>query len=129
MILLVCATNYIRQLDAALLCPGRFDCVIPVGELDEQGRQTIIKQYLSTLNTGDIDLDRVVTLTSRFTPADLEYLFQKVAQLAFEREYASKQDYKVITDTFAEIVGQVRPSLTDEMIEEFGQDSETYTRT
>jgi SpoVK/Ycf46/Vps4 family AAA+-type ATPase len=128
-ILLVCATNYIRQLDAALLRPGRFDCVIPVGELDEQGRQTIIKQYLSTINTGDIDLDRVVTLTSRFTPADLGYLFQKVAQLAFEREYASKQDYKVTTDTFAEIVGQIRPSLTDEMIEEFCQDTVAYTRT
>lgn len=128
-ILFVCATNYIRQLDAALLRPGRFDCVIPVGELDAQGRQTIIKHYLSTINTGDIDLDRVVTLTSRFTPADLEYLFQKVAQLAFEREYASKQDYKVTTDTFAEIVGQIRPSLTDEMIEEFCQDTVAYTRT
>ena len=128
-ILLVCATNYIQQLDAALLRPGRFDCVIPVGELDEQGRQTIIKHYLSTINAGDIDLDRVVTLTARFTPADLEYLFQKVAQWAFEREYASKQDYKVTTDTFAEIVAQIRPSLTDEMIDEFRQDSVSYTRT
>ena len=59
----------------------------------------------------------------------IEYLFQKVAQWAFEREYASKQDYKVTTDTFAEIVGQIRPSLTDEMIEEFRQDSVSYTRT
>jgi len=128
-ILLVCATNYIRQLDAALLRPGRFDCIIPVGELDEQGRKTIIEHYLSTINAGGMDLEHVVTLTSRFTPADIEYLFQKVAQLAFEHEYASKQDYKVTTDTFAEMVAQMRPSLTDEMIEEFGQDSETYTRT
>ena len=128
-ILLVCATNYIRQLDAALLRPGRFDCVIPVGELDAQGRQTIIKQYLSTINVGDIELERVVALTSRFTPADLEYLFQKVAQLAFEREYGSKEDYRVTTETFAEILPQMRPSLSDEMIEEFSQDSLTYTRT
>lgn len=127
--LLVCATNYIRQLDAALLRPGRFDCIIPVGELDEQGRKTIIKQYLSKINAGDIDLDRVVAMTYRFTPADIEYLFQKVAQLTFEREYASKQDYPVATDTFAEIVAQIRPSLTDEMIEEFSHDSVTYTRT
>jgi transitional endoplasmic reticulum ATPase len=27
-ILLVCATNYIRQLDTAMLRPGRFDCVM-----------------------------------------------------------------------------------------------------
>ena len=34
--LLVCATNYIRQLDAALMRPGRFDCIIPVGDLDKK---------------------------------------------------------------------------------------------
>jgi transitional endoplasmic reticulum ATPase len=33
-ILLMCATNYIRQLDTAMLRPGRFDCIIPVGWLD-----------------------------------------------------------------------------------------------
>ncbi|MCJ7601742.1 MAG: C-GCAxxG-C-C family protein, partial [Desulfobulbaceae bacterium] len=38
--LLICATNHIRQLDAALLRPGRFDCIIPVGGLDELGRKT-----------------------------------------------------------------------------------------
>ena len=37
-ILLVCATNYIRQLDEALLRPGRFDCIIPVGGLNEDER-------------------------------------------------------------------------------------------
>jgi len=128
-ILLVCATNYIRQLDAALLRPGRFDCIIPVGGLDDEGRKTILKHYLSRLNTGDVDLDRIVALTARFTPADIEYLFQKVAQLAFEGEYTTKQDYKVTTDTFVEVLPLIRPSLTDEIIEEFRQDSETYTRT
>lgn len=44
-ILLVCATNYIRQLDAAMLRPGRFDCVIPVGGLDREGRTTILEHY------------------------------------------------------------------------------------
>jgi transitional endoplasmic reticulum ATPase len=43
-ILLVCATNYIRDLDAAMLRPGRFDCIIPVGGLDKDGRTTILKQ-------------------------------------------------------------------------------------
>src|SRR5512135_3633603 len=74
--LLVCATNYIRQLDAALLRPGRFDCIIPVGGLDEAGRKTILQHYLLRLNTGDIDIDILVKITSGFTPADVEYLFQ-----------------------------------------------------
>ncbi len=127
-VLLVCATNYIRQLDAALLRPGRFDCIIPVGGLDEDGRRTILEHYLSRLNTAKIDLNLIVKMTSRFTPADIEYLFQQVAQFAFEQEYAGKQDYKVTTDTFIQILPKIRPSLTDEIIEEFQKDSITYSR-
>ncbi|MFH1148815.1 MAG: AAA family ATPase [Pseudomonadota bacterium] len=127
-ILLVCATNYIRQLDAALLRPGRFDCIIPVGALDEDGRRTILEHYLARLNTGEIDLDRIVKMTARFTPADIEYLFQQAAQFAFEQEYASKQDYRVNIDTFGEIVPKIRPSLTDEIIFEFQKDITTYSR-
>ena len=127
-ILLVCATNYIRQLDAAMLRPGRFDCIIPVGGLDDEGRTTILQHYLAKLNTGLIDLDQVVELTSKFTPADIEYLFHQVAQFAFEQELATKKDYQVTTETFVEITPRIRPSLTDEIIEEFEKDSVTYSR-
>jgi SpoVK/Ycf46/Vps4 family AAA+-type ATPase len=128
-VLFVCATNYIRQLDAALLRPGRFDCIIPVGGLDKDGRRTILEHYLGKLHTQDIDLNLIVKMTSRFTPADIEYLFQQVAQFAFEQEYASRQDYQVTTDVFVKILSNIRPSLTDEIIEEFQKDSITYSRT
>jgi SpoVK/Ycf46/Vps4 family AAA+-type ATPase len=127
-ILLVCATNYIRKLDAALLRPGRFDCIIPVGELDASGRKTILEHYLSKLNTGEINLDQIVEMTSRYTPADIEYLFQQAAQFAFEREYETGQDYRVTMDTILQIMPKIRPSLTDEMIEELHKDSITYSR-
>ncbi|OGW39687.1 MAG: AAA family ATPase [Nitrospirae bacterium GWD2_57_9] len=127
-ILLVCATNYIRQLDAALLRPGRFDCIIPVGDLDEDGRKTILEYYICRLNTKGIDLDRIVHMTSRFTPADIEYLFQQVAQFAFEEEYAGKHDYTVTTDTFLQMIARIRPSLTEGMIEDFQKDSAAYAR-
>ena len=127
-ILLVCATNYIRQLDAALLRPGRFDCIIPVGGLDEDGRRTVLEYYLSRLNTEGIDLSLIVRMTLRFTPADIEYLFQQVAQFAFEQEYTSGKDYRVTTDTFVDILAKIRPSLSNEIIEEFQKDSITYSR-
>jgi len=127
-ILLVCATNYIRQLDGALLRPGRFDCIIPVGGLDEDGRRTILEHYLSRLNTEGIDLNLIVRMTLQFTPADIEYLFQQVAQFAFEQEYASGTDFRVTTDTFVDILAKIRPSLSDGIIEEFQKDSITYSR-
>ncbi|MGD0884354.1 MAG: AAA family ATPase [Thermodesulfovibrionales bacterium] len=128
-ILLLCATNYIRQLDAALLRPGRFDCIIPVGDLDEAGRRTILEYYLSRLNATGIDLDQIVAMISRFTPADIEYLFQQVAQFAFEEEYASKHYYVVTTDTFLQMIARVRPSLPEGMIEDFQRASIAYSRT
>ncbi len=128
-VLLVCATNYIRNLDSALLRPGRFDCIIPVGGLDEDSRKTILQYHLTKLNTEKVDLDLIVKLTSRFTPADIEYLFQTVAQFSFEQEYASGQDYRVTTDTFVQILPKIRSSLTDEIIDIFKKDSITYSRT
>lgn len=128
-LLLVCATNYIRHLDSALLRPGRFDCIIPVGDLDEGGRRTILQHYLSQLNIEDIDLDLIVQMTSRFTPADIEYLFQQVAQFAFEQEYINKQDFRVNTGTFIQILSKIRPSLSDDIIEEFRKDCTIYSRT
>jgi transitional endoplasmic reticulum ATPase len=128
-ILLICATNYIRQLDAALLRPGRFDCIIPVGDLDADGRKTILEHYLTRLHTKGIDIDRIVGMTARFTPADIEYLVQQVAQFAFEEEYTNKHDYVVTTDTFLKMISRIRPSLSEGMIADFQKDSAAYSRT
>jgi transitional endoplasmic reticulum ATPase len=127
-ILLVCATNHIRQLDPALLRPGRFDCIIPVGGLDEQSRRTILEHCLSETNRGEIDVDRIIDMTLGFTPADIEYLFQMVKQVAFEREFIQKEDYRVTTETLLEMIGNITPTLTDEIIEQFEQDCARYTR-
>jgi SpoVK/Ycf46/Vps4 family AAA+-type ATPase len=126
--LLICATNYIRDLDPALLRPGRFDCIIPVGNLDEQSRRTIVEHYLSETNHGEVDVDRVVSMTCRFTPADIEYLFQKIKQEAFEREMANGADYLVTTDIFLELIPGISPTLNDEILREFEQDCEKFTR-
>jgi SpoVK/Ycf46/Vps4 family AAA+-type ATPase len=126
--LLVCATNHIRQLDVALLRPGRFDCIIPVGGLNADERKAILEHYLSRLNVGQIELDQLVHETSRFTPADIEYLFEQVAQYAFEREVAENKDYKVTNKDFLQVMAKMRPSLTDEIIEEFEKDSLAYSR-
>jgi transitional endoplasmic reticulum ATPase len=127
-LLLVCATNYIRDLDSALLRPGRFDCIIPVGGMDHQGRKTIFEHYLSRTNFGEVDVDSIVSLMPLFTPADIEYLFQKVTQVAFEKELALGKDYKLSTDIFMETLPRVRPSLTEDVIREFQEDCAQFTR-
>jgi transitional endoplasmic reticulum ATPase len=127
-ILLVCATNFIGQLDAALLRPGRFDCIIPVGVLETQARKIVFEHYLGKTNRGEVDVDKIVSMIPHFTPADIEYLFQRVTQVVFEREYMLGTDYRVATEIFLDIIPNVRPTLTDEMIREFQQDELDYTR-
>jgi SpoVK/Ycf46/Vps4 family AAA+-type ATPase len=127
-VLLVCATNYIRELDAALLRPGRFDCIIPVGVLSDDERKTILEHYLSRLNAGEIDIEALVKVTTRFTPADIEYMFQLVAQFAFEQELADKRDYRVTNTTIMKILPKIRPSLTDNIICEFERDIQAFSR-
>lgn len=126
--LLVCATNYIRQLDAAMLRPGRFDCIIPVGSLDKEGRTTILEYYLAKLNTGDVDVELIVQMTSGFTPADIQYLFQQVAHYAFEQELVSQENYLVTANTFALLLPNIPPSLSDKVLDEFAKDRVSYSR-
>lgn len=127
-ILLVCATNYIRQLDHALLRPGRFDCIIPVGSLDDDGRRTILQHYNTRIHAQEINLDLVVSMTQNFTPADIELLYQIIAQRAFEQEYESRRDNAVTTELILSEISRFRPSLTHEVIEEFKQDVIRYSR-
>jgi len=127
-LLLVCATNYIHQLDAALLRPGRFDCIIPVGGLDHDGRRTVFEHYLAKTNFGDVDVDGVVSLMPMFTPADMEFLFQKVTHTAFQKEYHQGTDYRITTGDFLEALHDVKPTLTEEVLAEFHEDCERYTR-
>lgn len=127
-ILLVCATNYIRQLDAALLRPGRFDCIIPVGALDDQSRRTVFEHYLSQTNRGEVDVDLIISLIPFFTPADIEYLFQKVTQTGFERELTLGKDYRLDTEVFLHAIPRIRPTLTTEIVTEFEKDCAEFTR-
>jgi SpoVK/Ycf46/Vps4 family AAA+-type ATPase len=126
--ILVCATNYIRQLDAALLRPGRFDCIIPVGDLDHKSRSLIFKHFLANTNNGNIDIDRIVSRLSLYTPADIEYLFNKVSHFSFEKEYQQGSDYRITTDTFLEIIDDIQPSLTENDLVELEEDSARFTR-
>ena len=78
--LMVMATNSIAAIDPALLRPGRFDLIIPVGAPDEDERADLAAEFL----TG-ADPKEVADRTAGFTPADFSLVAQRSAQLAFDR--------------------------------------------
>lgn len=75
-----------------------------------QGRRTIFEHYLSDTNRGEVDVDKIVSMISLFTPADIEYLFQKVRQVTFESEYEKEGNSLVTTATFLEMIPEISPA-------------------
>ncbi|WNM29848.1 GNAT family N-acetyltransferase [Streptomyces sp. Li-HN-5-11] len=125
--LLACATNSVRSLDAAFLRPGRFDYVIPIGPPDSTARAAIWTRYLNT-SVESVDLGRLVEASAMFTPADIEFAARKGAQAAFEREVTHHQGRPATTEDYMTAIADTRPTLTAQMIEEFAEDIDTYSR-
>jgi SpoVK/Ycf46/Vps4 family AAA+-type ATPase len=58
--LLVCATNFVRALDAAFLRHGRFDYVIPIGLPDGEARAAIWRRYIPAAAAEATDIAALV---------------------------------------------------------------------
>jgi AAA+ superfamily predicted ATPase/GNAT superfamily N-acetyltransferase len=127
--LLVCATNSVRDLDPALLRPGRFDYVLPIGPPDAPAREALLGRLTRAVTRTPVDLARLVESTELFTPADVEFAVRKAAQAAFERALAEGEDSPATTDDFAAAAADVRPTLTRAMIRDFEEDITQFART
>ena len=83
--LLICATNFIRALDAAFLRHGRFDYVIPIGLPDAAAREAIWARYIPESVQGAVDVAQIVASTDGYSPADIEFAARSAAQAALEQ--------------------------------------------
>lgn len=128
-VLLICATNNIEHLTPALLRPGRFDYILPMGPMDVAAREEVFLHYLKRLHQGEMDLSLVAARAEYYTPADIEAVCATVAQLAFEEELATGQDRRVTTQDLLMAVDGHRPTLSREDLERFRADIQRYCRT
>ncbi|BDX32073.1 hypothetical protein TUM20985_26200 [Mycobacterium antarcticum] len=124
--LLVCATNSVRSLDSAILRPGRFDYVIPVGPPDATARAAIWARYLAPSDSTDVT--QLVAASAMFTPADIEFAARKGSQSAFEREIEFRRGEPARTEDYLAAIADTRPTLTDAMLAEFEEDIAQCTR-
>jgi transitional endoplasmic reticulum ATPase len=126
--LLICATNAVASLDPAVLRPGRFGYVIPVGPPDDEARAAILHRFLDDITDEEIDIDQLVAATERFTPADLEFVCRKAAHTAFEREHFDNVRHRAVTEDFLAAMRATKPTVSEEMVEAFYRDAEQFTR-
>lgn len=126
--LLVCATNSVRALDSALIRPGRFDYLLPVGPPDDEARQEMWRRQIASITNEAIALEALVQATALFTPADIGYAAQKAAHAAFERAARGQGEGRATTSDFLAAIASTRPSVSPAMLRDFEEDIETFAR-
>jgi transitional endoplasmic reticulum ATPase len=127
-LLLVCATNHVTLLDPALLRPGRFDFIVPVGPPDGATRQQLLQSRVRRSDGARVDVDRVAAATDGLTAADITELWQRAAQQAFEREFFTGRPTRVGTDDLLVSSENLRPTLSDEDRAAFERDARAFAR-
>jgi transitional endoplasmic reticulum ATPase len=120
--LMVMATNSIAAIDAAMLRPGRFDLIIPIGAPDHAGRLELAAEFLETS-----DAESIARRTEGFTPADFALAAQRAAQLAFERALAGGVPEVTEADTL-DAVARTRPSVDSAAAAAFDEESAAFAR-
>jgi transitional endoplasmic reticulum ATPase len=120
--LVVMATNSIAAIDPALLRPGRFDLIIPVGAPDQAERAELAAEFLPTGDPAE-----VAAHTPGFTPADYALVAQRAAQLAFDRALDG-QEAGVTNADILTAVAMTRPSVSAESAERFADEAERFSR-
>ncbi|MFV0432757.1 MAG: ATP-binding protein [Leucobacter sp.] len=132
-LLLVCATNFVRGLDAAFMRHGRFDYVLPIGLPDADARDAIWRRYVPSEVAGVIDFDSLVEASDGLSPADIEYAARRASQEALARalraragEVAERAD--LATSDYLAALSATRATVTDEQQADFLEDIESLAR-
>lgn len=126
--LLVCATNFVRALDAAFLRHGRFDYVIPIGLPDEAARRAIWRRYVPRRVAERVDFDALVVASDGLTPADIEYAARRSSQEALARAVNGGGDTQMDTEDYLLALRATRATVSKETVREFGDDVELLAR-
>jgi transitional endoplasmic reticulum ATPase len=93
-VVIIGATNRPDIIDEALLRPGRFDRLLEISIPDKDARKQIMQIHLKKKPLGaDVNIDKLVDLTDRYTGAEIEALVNAAA-IAAVREYIIAKEQK-----------------------------------
>ena len=126
--LLVCATNFVGDIDSAVLRPGRFDLVIPIGPPDLVARRALWTASLASLDQRGADIEKLAVNTDGYTPGDVELAAQRAAAAAFDRIREGIEPSYISADDLDAAIARTRPSVTSEICQRFGDEADRFAR-
>jgi SpoVK/Ycf46/Vps4 family AAA+-type ATPase len=125
---LVCATNFVGDIDSAVLRPGRFDLVIPIGPPDLVARRALWEAALSSLDHRGVDIEKLAVNTEGYTPGDVELAAQRAAAAAFDRIREGAEPSFISADDLDVAVARTRASVTSEIRQRFSEEADRFAR-
>ena len=126
--LLVCATNFVGDIDSAVLRPGRFDLVIPIGPPDLSARRSLWEAALANLDQRGADIEKLATKTDGYTPGDIELAAQRAAAVAFDRIREGAEPAYISPDDLDTAVARTKASVSTDICERFAEEVERFAR-
>jgi len=112
-VVIIAATNRPDIIDPAILRPGRFDRLIYVPEPDNDSRTEIFKIYTKNMPLAkDVDLTQLVTLTKKYSGADIEALCREAGLYALRSDIEAKE---VTAGDFRKATEKIGPSIMPNM--------------
>ena len=126
--LLVCATNFVADIDSAVLRPGRFDLVIPIGPPDLSARLAHWQSTLASLDQRGVDIEKIAKMTEGYTPGDVDLAAQRAAAAAFDRIREGKKPLHITSEDLETAVARTRPSVTAEIRGRFAEEVGRFAR-
>lgn len=126
--LLVCATNFVGDIDSAVLRPGRFDLVIPIGPPDLTARLALWEAALAKLDQRGADIDALAKKTEGFTPGDIELASQRAAAAAFDRIREGNEPSYISPEDLDAAVARTSASVSIEIRQRFADEVQKFAR-
>jgi len=112
-IFIVAATNYIRNIDPAIIRPGRIDKKIFIGPPDYEARIEAFKIYLKNTPYKVSRWDYLAEETEYYTFAEIKYVVDEAARAAKERSKPIDLNFLM------KAVMENPPYLNEQIIQEF----------
>jgi transitional endoplasmic reticulum ATPase len=124
---LICATNFIERLDPAVIRPGRFDLVVPVGPPDHVARTAMWALAAARANAVGVDNEYLSSLSDGYSPADVGLAQQRAAFAGFQRA-RSGGAAPLTTQDFVDAISTTPASIGPAIAAAFAEERKLFER-
>lgn len=112
-LIIIGATNFINDIDKAILRPGRFDKKIFIGPPDAEARAEGFKLFLKSFPQEEIRYDFIAEMSEFFTYADIKFVCEEMKRTAISKKL------RINTDFAGKFVSKYRPQLNNEELQKY----------